>query len=162
MGLQKPALRRPFFADERRVTKGGALLLSLMLTALPAAAQKYPRITAPIVPTPRPAAPVTQHRNRQSISVTRFLARLWPACRQCAATQKPFFRTQTGAAATRIRQGESDTLAAQAAGLRQKLSPRPRVLKVWERQKVEADAQIARLTAEDAALSAGFAMTGWR
>ncbi len=52
---------------------------------------------------------------------------------------------------------KSDSLAAQAASLRRKLIETAARIEDLERRKIEADAQIVRLTAEDAALSAGFA-----
>jgi septal ring factor EnvC (AmiA/AmiB activator) len=140
------------------VTKGGALLVWLMLTALPAAAQKYPRITAPIVPTPRPAAPVTQ-TPEPAIDLSHALPGK-------ALASLPSSAQQLKSLSSELKQGrpqlvsakeKSDTLAAQAAVLRQKLIATAARIENLERQKVEADAQIARLTAEDASLSAGFA-----
>ncbi len=138
--------------------KGGALLLSLMLTVLPALAQKYPRITAPIVPTPRPAAPVTQTPEP--------VIDLSHALPGKALASLPSSAQQLKSLSSELKQGrpqlasakeKSDSLAAQAAGLRQKLIATAARIENLERQKVEADAQIARLTTEDAALSAGFA-----
>ena len=138
--------------------RGGALLLSLMLMALPAAAQKYPRITAPIVPTPRPAQPVTQ-TPEPAIDLSHALPGK-------ALASLPSSAQQLKSLSSELKQGrpqlasakeKSDTLAAQAAALRQKLIATAARIENLERRKVEADAQIARLTAEDASLSAGFA-----
>jgi len=52
---------------------------------------------------------------------------------------------------------KSDELATQAAILRRKLVATAARIESLERQKVEADARIVRLTAENVALSAGFA-----
>jgi septal ring factor EnvC (AmiA/AmiB activator) len=140
------------------VIRGGALLLSLMLTALPAVAQKYPRMTAPIVPTPRPAPPVTQ-TPEPAIDLSHALPGK-------ALASLPSSAQQLKSLSSELKQGrpqlasakeKSDTLAVQAAALRQKLIATAARIESLERQKVEAEAQIARLTAEDASLSAGFA-----
>ena len=52
---------------------------------------------------------------------------------------------------------KSETLAAEAASLRKKLIATAARIEALERRQVDNNAQIARLTAEDARLSAGFA-----
>jgi murein hydrolase activator len=140
------------------VTRGGALLLSLMLAAVPAAAQKYRRITAPVVPTPRPVPAVLQ-APEPVIDLShalpgKSLASLPSSAQQLKslATELQQVRPQLASA-----KEKSDVLAAEAAVLRRKLVATAARIENLERRKVEADAQIARLTAEDATLSAGFA-----
>ena len=52
---------------------------------------------------------------------------------------------------------KSDTLAAEAAALRQKLIATAARIESLERQKADVDARIVQLTAEDSRFSAGFA-----
>ena len=137
----------------------GALLLSLLLAAGPAAAaQKYPRVAAPIVPTPRPvvaAAPTPEPAIDLSHALPgKTLASLPSSAQQLKSLASELKQGQPQLSSAKEK---SDTLAAQAAALRQKLIATAARIESLERRKVETDAQIVRLAAEDARLSAGFA-----
>jgi len=140
------------------VTKGRALVLWLMLSAAPAAAaQKYPRVSAPAVPTPRPVMAVTQ-APEPVIDLSHALPGKALASLPSSAQQLKSLSSELQQARPQLSSAKqkSDTLAAQAAALRQKLIATAARIEILERQKVEADVQIARLAAQDASLSAGF------
>ncbi len=140
--------------------RGGALLLSLVLAplvvSLPAASQKYKRVDISILPTPRPAPAATPE---PSIDLSQALPGK-------ALANLPSSSQQLKSLSSELNQGKpqlasakekSESLAAEAAGLRKKLIETAARIEILERRKVEADAQILRLTQENTRLSAGFA-----
>jgi len=142
------------------VTKSGAVLLSLLLACSPAIAKaisKYPRVNV-IAPTPRPAPAVTQ-TPEPVIDLShalpgKALAKLPSSAQQLKSLSSELTQGAPQLASAKER---SDSLAAEAASLRKKLIATAARIEDLEQQKVDADAQIVRLTAEDASLSAGFA-----
>ena len=140
------------------MTRGRTLVLWLMLSAAPAAAaQKYPRVTAPVVPTPRPVLAVAQ-APEPVIDLSHALPGKALASLPSSAQQLKSLSSELQQARPQVTSAKqkSDALAAQAAALRQKLIATAARIESLERQKVEADVQIARLAAQDASLSAGF------
>jgi murein hydrolase activator len=142
------------------VTKSGAFLLSLLLACSPVIAKpiaKYPRVNV-IAPTPRPAPAVTQ-TPEPVIDLShalpgKALAKLPSSAQQLKSLSSELKQGQPQLASAKEK---SDSLAAEAASLRKKLIATAARIEDLEQQKVDADAQIVRLTAEDASLSAGFA-----
>ncbi len=134
-------------------------MLCLLLAAGPAAAaQKYPRVAAPIVPTPRPvvaAAPTPEPAIDLSHALPgKTLASLPSSAQQLKSLASELKQGQPQLSSAKEK---SDTLAAQAAALRQKLIATAARIESLERRREETDAQIVRLAAEDTRLSAGFA-----
>jgi septal ring factor EnvC (AmiA/AmiB activator) len=130
----------------------------LLLAGTSAAAQKYKRIDLAVHPTPRPSPPVTQ-TPEPAIDLSHALPGK-------ALASLPSSSQQLKSLSSELNQGKpqlasakekSDTLAAEASALRQKLIATAARIESLERQKNEADAQIVRLTQENTRLSAGFA-----
>jgi murein hydrolase activator len=142
--------------------KKGALLLSLLLAASPAAAKTqershHPRVNI-IVPTPRPT-PVIAQAPEPVMDLShalpgKALAQLPSSAQQLKSLSSELKQVQPQLASAKEK---SDALAAEAAALRKKLIATAARIEQLEQQKVDADAQIVRLTAEDSRLSAGFA-----
>jgi septal ring factor EnvC (AmiA/AmiB activator) len=143
------------------VTKSGAFLLSLLLAASPAIAaaeKKYPRVSAPVSPTRRPSLePVQPPEPAMDLSHAlpgRALAKLPSSAQQLKSLSSEIQQVQPQLTSAKQK---SDALSAEAASLRGKLIATAARIESLERQKIDADAQIVRLSAQDAALSAGFA-----
>jgi murein hydrolase activator len=152
------------------VTRTGAFFLLLLLVSLPATAKTVPdvsrersgkiyqRVNAPIRPTPRPALAVAQApepvMDLSHALPGKALAGLPSSAQQLKSLSSELKQVQPQLASAKQK---SDTLAVQAATLRQKLVATAARIEDLERQKVESDAQIVRLTAQDKALSANFA-----
>ena len=142
------------------MTKNSALFLSLLLATAPAAAKTaphYPRVNV-IAPTPRPTLAVPQ-----APEPVMDLSHALPGK---ALAKLPSSAQQFQSLSSELKQGQpqlvsakqkSDSLAAEAASLRQKLIATAARIEGLEQQKADADVQIVRLTAQDASLSAGFA-----
>ncbi|HKX63673.1 MAG TPA: peptidoglycan DD-metalloendopeptidase family protein [Rhizomicrobium sp.] len=140
------------------MTKSGALFLSLLLTISPAAAQKYKRVDIAIRPTPRPA-PAMPRAPEPAIDLSqalpgKALAKLPSSAQQLKSLSSELNQGKPQLASAKEK---SDSLAAEAAALRQKLIATAARIENLERQKMEADARIVQLTLENARLSAGFA-----
>ena len=142
------------------MTKHGALFVSLLLATSPAIAKsapKYPRVNV-IAPTPRPAPLVAQApepvMDLSHALPGRALAKLPSSAQQLKSLSSELKQGQPQLASAKQK---SDALTAEAASLRKKLIATAARIEILEQQKVDADAQIVRLTAQDAALSAGFA-----
>ncbi|HKU54964.1 MAG TPA: hypothetical protein VJP60_06340, partial [Rhizomicrobium sp.] len=140
------------------MTKSGALFLSLLLTISSAAAQKYKRVDIAIRPTPRPA-PVMPQAPEPAIDLSqalpgKALAKLPSSAQQLKSLSSELNQGKPQLASAKEK---SDSLAAEAAALRQKLIATAARIENLERQKMEADARIVQLTLENARLSAGFA-----
>jgi septal ring factor EnvC (AmiA/AmiB activator) len=142
------------------VTRRGAFFLSLLLASAPAVAKpvaQYKRVNT-IRPTPRPTPSVAQ-----TPEPAMDLSQALPGK---ALAKLPSSAEQLKNLASELKQGQpqlasakqkSEELATQAAELRRKLVATAARIENLERQKVEADIQIARLTAENNRLSADFA-----
>jgi septal ring factor EnvC (AmiA/AmiB activator) len=147
--------------------KSRNLFLALLMASSPVAAKteghsrpdkKYPRVAAPILPSPRPA-PVVAQAPEPVMDLShalpgKALAKLPPSAQQLKSLSSELKQGQPQLASAKQK---SDALAAEAAALRQKLIATAARIESLERQKVDADAQIVRLMAEDGRLSAGFA-----
>jgi septal ring factor EnvC (AmiA/AmiB activator) len=147
--------------------KSRILFLALLMASSPVAAKteghsrpdkKYPRVAAPILPSPRPA-PVVAQAPEPVMDLShalpgKALAKLPPSAQQLKSLSSELKQGQPQLASAKQK---SDALAAEAAALRQKLIATAARIESLERQKVDADAQIVRLMAEDGRLSAGFA-----
>ncbi|HEX4635619.1 MAG TPA: peptidoglycan DD-metalloendopeptidase family protein [Rhizomicrobium sp.] len=147
------------------MTRGGAYLLLLLLAAAPAfaKAETKPKRVNVTVPTPRPAtqAPVQTAKpaTEPAIDLSQALpgkamAKLPPSAQQLKSLSSELKQGQPQLASAKEK---SDTLAAEAARLRQKLIATAARIEGLERQKGEIDARISQLTEEDNRLSAGFA-----
>jgi septal ring factor EnvC (AmiA/AmiB activator) len=138
------------------VTKSGALLLSLLLASSPALSK--PQRANVITPTPRPTptvAPTPEPVMDFSHALPgKALAKLPSSAQQLKSLSSELKQGQPQLASAKQK---SDSLAAEAAGLRQKLIATAARIEALEQEKADGDVQIVRLTAEDAALSAGFA-----
>ena len=142
------------------MTRGGAFFLSLLLASSPAVAEpvrQYKRVDT-IRPTPRPTPSVAQ-----TPEPAMDLSQALPGK---ALAKLPSSAQQLKNLASELKQGQpqlasakqkSEELATQASALRRKLVATAARIENLERQKVEADVQIARLTAENNRLSADFA-----
>jgi septal ring factor EnvC (AmiA/AmiB activator) len=142
------------------VTRGGAFFLSLLLASTPAVAKpvaQYKRVNT-IRPTPRPTPSIAQ-----TPEPVMDLSQALPGK---ALAKLPSSAEQLKNLASELKQGQpqlasakqkSEELATQAAALRRKLVATAARIENLERQKVEADIQIARLMAENNRLSADFA-----
>jgi septal ring factor EnvC (AmiA/AmiB activator) len=126
------------------------------LAASPAIARAV-RVNAPIAPSPRPATSVAQ-APEQPMDLSHALPGK-------ALAKLPSSAQQLKSLASELKQGQpelssakekSETLAAEAASLRQKLIQTAARIEDLERQKADADARIVQLTGEDNRLSAGF------
>jgi septal ring factor EnvC (AmiA/AmiB activator) len=140
------------------VKQSGVLLLSLLLVSSPAiAAPKGKRVDV-ITPTPRPTPTVAQTpepaMDLSQALPGKALAKLPSSAQQLKSLSSELQQGQPQLASAKQK---SDELATQAAVLRRKLVATAARIESLERQTVEADAQIVRLTAENASLSAGFA-----
>jgi len=143
------------------VTRGGAFFLSLLLASSPALAEpaaQYKRVTVSIVPTPRPVPSVAQTpepaMDLSQALPGKALAKLPSSAQQLKNLASELKQGQPQLASARQK---SEALATQAAVLRRKLVATAARIESLERQKVEADVQIARLTAENNRLSTDFA-----
>ncbi|HKB96727.1 MAG TPA: peptidoglycan DD-metalloendopeptidase family protein [Rhizomicrobium sp.] len=143
------------------MTRGGAFFLSLLLASSPALAEpaaQYKRVTVSIVPTPRPVPSVAQTpepaMDLSQALPGKALAKLPSSAQQLKNLASELKQGQPQLASARQK---SEALATQAAVLRRKLVATAARIESLERQKVEADVQIARLTAENNRLSADFA-----
>ena len=153
------------------MTRNGALLLCLLLAAAPSLA-KEPAIRlhpSPalrrevervniIVPTPRPAFSVPA-APEAPIDLShalpgKALAKLPSSAQQLKSLSSELKRGQPQLATAKEK---SETLAKEAAALKKKLIETAARIESLERQKIDADAEIDRLSEEDAKLSKGFA-----
>ncbi len=140
--------------------KSGALLLTLvlapLLVGLPAAAQKYKRVDISIRPTPRPAPAGTPEPaiDLSQALPGKALANLPSSSQQLKSLSSELNQGKPQLASAKEK---SESLAAEAASLRKKLIETAARIEILERRKVDADAQILRLTEENKRLSAGFA-----
>ena len=143
----------------------GTYLLSLLLLAVSPALAKTetkPKRVNVAVPTPRPASGVAQKPARAD-EPAMDLSQALPGK---AMAKLPSSAQQLKSLSSELKQGQpqlasakekSDSLAAEAAALRQKLIATAARIETLERQQGEINARIAQLTAEDKRLSAGFA-----
>lgn len=140
------------------MTKSGALLLSLLLASSPALPKPVPQRANVITPTPRPTPTVAQTpepvMDFSHALPGKALARLPSSAQQLKSLSSELKQGQPQLASAKQK---SDSLAAEAASLRQKLIATAARIEGLEQQKADGDVQIVRLTAEDASLSAGFA-----
>jgi len=142
------------------VRKSCALLLTLvlapLLVGLPAAAQKYKRVDISIRPTPRPAPAGTPEPaiDLSQALPGKALANLPSSSQQLKSLSSELNQGKPQLASAKEK---SESLAAEAASLRKKLIETAARIEILERRKVDADAQILRLTEEYKRLSAGFA-----
>jgi septal ring factor EnvC (AmiA/AmiB activator) len=140
------------------VTKSGALLLLLLLASSPALPKPETKRVNVIAPTPRPSPTGTQTpepvMDFSHALPGKALARLPSSAQQLKSLSSELKQGQPQLASAKHK---SDSLAAEAANLRQKLIATAARIEGLEQQKADADVQIVRLTAEDASLSAGFA-----
>ena len=140
--------------------KSCALLLTLvlapLLVGLPAAAQKYKRVDISIRPTPRPAPAGTPEPaiDLSQALPGKALANLPSSSQQLKSLSSELNQGKPQLASAKEK---SESLAAEAASLRKKLIETAARIEILERRKVDADAQILRLTEEYKRLSAGFA-----
>jgi septal ring factor EnvC (AmiA/AmiB activator) len=142
------------------VTRGGAFFLSLLLVSSPAVAKpvaQYKRVNT-IRPMPRPAPSIAQTpepvMDLSQALPGKALAKLPSSAEQLKNLSSELKQGQPQLASARQK---SEELATQASALRRKLVATAAHIETLERQKVEADVQIARLTAENNRLSADFA-----
>jgi len=144
------------------VTKRGAifptLLLASCLAGVPAAAQKYKRVDIAIRPTPRPA-PVMAQTPEPAIDLSqalpgKALAKLPSSSQQLKSLSSELNQGKPQLASAKEK---SETLAAEALVLRQKLIATAARIESLERQQVETGARIVRLEQENTRLSTGFA-----
>lgn len=144
------------------MTRSGAFFLPLLLAPLlicaPAMAQKYKRVDISIRPTPRPV-PVVPQAPEPAIDLShalpgKALANLPSSSQQLKSLSSELNQGKPQLASAKEK---SEALAAEALGLRKKLIATAARIESLEQQKIEADAQIVRLTDENTRLSAGFA-----
>lgn len=151
------------------MTRGGAYLLTLqwalLLAVSPAFAktEPKPKHVNVMVPTPRPSGPVAAPSEKSAPEASMDLSNALP---EKAMAKLPSSAQQLKSLSSELKQGQpqlasakekSDTLAAEAQALRQKLIATAARIESLERQKADIDARIVQLTAEDSRLSAGFA-----
>jgi len=142
------------------VKRSGTLLLTLVLASLvvslPAAAQKYKRVDIGVRPTPRPtpAGPAEPAIDLSQALPGKALANLPSSSQQLKSLSSELNQGKPQLASAKEK---SETLAAEAASLRKKLIETAARIEILERRKVDADAQILRLTEENKRLSTGFA-----
>ena len=141
--------------------RAGAYFLSLLLAAAPSFAQSpsKPKRVDVVVPTPRPAPQASKQASEPSIDLSQALPGK-------ALAKLPSSDQQLKSLSSELKQGrpqlasakeKSETLAAQAAALRQKLIVTAARIETLERRKVETDDRIVELAAENDRLSVGFA-----
>src|SRR5437868_15278385 len=111
-----------------------------------------------MVPTPRPAFPAPQ-ASEPAMDLShalpgKALAKLPSSSQQLQSLSSEL---KQGQPQLRSAKEKSELLAAQAASLRKKLIATAARIESLERRQVDNNVQIARLTAADARLSAGFA-----
>jgi len=150
------------------VRRSGTYLLSLLLAVSPvtvtlgAKAESKPKRVNVAAPTPRPSPGVAQ-KPAQAAEPAIDLSQALPGK---ALAKLPSSAQQLKSLSSELKQGQpqlasakekSDSLAAEAAVLRQKLIATAARIESLERQQVEINARIAGLSAEDKRLSAGFA-----
>jgi len=144
-----------------------ALFLSLLIAASPVTAKavkpakKNTRVDV-IRPMPRPAPVVAAQAPEPAMDLShalpgKSLAKLPSSSQQLQSLSSELKQGQPQLANAREK---SESLASEAAALRKKLIATAARIGDLERQQVDNNARIAKLTAEDARLSAGFAMTG--
>lgn len=145
------------------MTRARATLLVLLLAAAPALAKPETKAGKPkradvIAPTPRPM-PRGTGAAEPSIDLSHAMPGKALASLPSSAQQLKSLSSELKKAQPELQSAKekSDALAAQAASLRQKLIATAARIEALERRKVDADAEIVRLTAEDDRLSAGFA-----
>jgi septal ring factor EnvC (AmiA/AmiB activator) len=116
---------------------------------------------APIAPSPRPSTTAAEAPQPAELPMDlshalpgKALARLPPSAQQLKSLSSELKEKTPELASAKEK---SDQLAAEAAGLRQKLIATAARIEVLERQQADTDARIVELTAEDKRLSAGFA-----
>ena len=152
--------------------QSGTLLLCLMLAVGPSfakAAQPVRRVNAPpalrhepvrvniIRPTPRPSPVVAAPEAPMDLSHAlpgKTLASLPSSAQQLKDLSSELKQGQPQLASARQK---TETLAQEAAALKRKLIETAARIEVLERQQIEADVRIVRLSAENARLSKGFA-----
>jgi len=143
------------------VRRAGAYFLLLLLAAAPSFAQSpsKPKRVDVVVPTPRPAPQASKQASEPSIDLSQALPGK-------ALAKLPSSDQQLKSLSSELKQGrpqlasakeKSETLAAQAAALRQKLIVTAARIETLERRKVETDDRIVELAAENDRLSVGFA-----
>jgi septal ring factor EnvC (AmiA/AmiB activator) len=139
-----------------------ALFLSLLVAALPVVARTPPkklqRVDV-IRPLPRPAPLAAAQAPEPVMDLShalpgKSLAKLPSSSQQLQSLSSELKQGQPQLASARAK---SETLASEAAALRKKLVATAARIDSLERQQVDNNDRIARLTAEDARLSAGFA-----
>ena len=141
--------------------RAGAYFLLLLLAAAPSFAQSpsKPKRVDVVVPTPRPAPQASKQASEPSIDLSQALPGK-------ALAKLPSSDQQLKSLSSELKQGrpqlasakeKSETLAAQAAALRQKLIVTAARIETLERRKVETDDRIVELAAENDRLSVGFA-----
>jgi len=144
------------------VRRGSPYLLSLLLAVSPALAksESKPKRVNVAVPTPRPdlgTVQKTQQEPGMDLSQAlpgKAMAKLPSSAQQLKSLSSELKQGQPQLASAKEK---SDSLAAEAAALRQKLIATAARIESLERQQVEIDTRVAGLTAEDNRLSAGFA-----
>jgi septal ring factor EnvC (AmiA/AmiB activator) len=138
-----------------------ALFLSLLVAASPVMAKtakpNYPRVDM-IKPIPRPA-PVVAQAPEPVMDLShalpgKSLAKLPSSSQQLQSLSSELKQGQPQLANAREK---SEALASEAAALRKKLIATAARIESLERQQLDNNVRIAKLTAEDARLSAGFA-----
>ena len=139
-----------------------ALFLSLLVAASPVMAKtakpsKYPRVDM-IKPIPRPA-PVVAQAPEPVMDLShalpgKSLAKLPSSSQQLQSLSSELKQGQPQLASAREK---SESLASEAAALRKKLIATAARIESLERQQLDNNVRITKLTAEDARLSAGFA-----
>ena len=134
------------------VLLGAALLMQPVF----AAPQKKPhRIMAPIRPTPRPDLRAPEVVIDMSRALPgKALAKLPSSAQQLKSLSSELKQGQPQLASARLK---SETLAAEAVELRQRLIATAARIEGLERARIAADIQIAKLQTENNRLSAGFA-----
>jgi septal ring factor EnvC (AmiA/AmiB activator) len=142
----------------------------LLLAAMPAFAnpgaksEPKPKRVDVAVPTPRPAAPKTSVQASKPASEPamdmsqalpgKTMAKLPSSAQQLKSLSSELKQGQPQLASAKEK---SDSLAAEASALRQKLIATAARIESLERQQVEINARVGQLATEDKRLSAGFA-----
>lgn len=124
----------------------------------PAAKTVYKKVSIPVLPRPRPL-PAGAQAPEPAMDLShalpgKALARLPSSAEQLKSLSSELKQGKPQLASAKEK---SDTLATEAALLRRKLVATAARIGDLEQQKADAEIQIARLTAENATLSAGFA-----
>lgn len=149
--------------------RSGALLLSLLLATSsslvssvakpvkPVRRADAPKRVNVITPTPRPSPIASAPEAPMDLSHAmpgKTLATLPSSAQQLKSLSSEL---KEGRPQLATAKEKSDTLGKEAAALKKKLIETAARIESLERQQIDADVQIARLTAEDARLSKGFA-----